>query len=539
MNRAAATTRALTDSAVQEPFTDLLDVALNLQHQYEGRTSVERRKAKGQYFTPQEVCSFMAGLFSEPEGEHYRFLDPGAGVGSLSAALCKHLSRSRHSLHIEAILFENDREVLPYLHRTMEHCRKELQRAGHRLTVSLHEHDFILDAAASLQRAPGLFDDQVRVGEVDAVIMNPPYFKLNKNSDYARVMEAVVHGQPNIYAFFLAAAAQMLRPEGELVAITPRSFCNGLYFRGFRHWFFDRMTLDHIHLFESRTDTFRDVLQESIITRSHRLGRASARITISTSYGRNLQESMHERRLPAKDIVDSSTGDRVIRVPASDEDCAILEAVESWPDRFSDLNLRVSTGPVVTFRAREFLLHGLKDNAAPLLSTFNVKPFETVWPAAQKKHPDAFKVCPASMKLLLPSQNYVLLRRFSAKEERRRLTASCLIGASQPGPHVALENHLNYVYHAKRGLSLDEAYGLAALFNSALLDRYFRTISGNTQVNATELRTMPFPTLKTVAAIGRKVQALSSLDGRAVEQIVLNSLSINGSLGQHLMEADL
>jgi len=141
------------------------------------------------------------------------------------------------------------------------------------------------------------------------------------------------------------------------------------------------------------------------------------------------------------------------------------------------------------------------------------------------------------MKLLLPSQNYVLLRRFSAKEEKRRLTASCLIGTAQPGPYVALENHLNYVYHAKRALSLDETYGLAALFNSALLDRYFRTISGNTQVNATELRTMPLPTLKTVAAIGRKIQALPAFESKAIEKIVLDSVGINGSLGQHLMEA--
>jgi len=236
--------------------------------------------------------------------------------------------------------------------------------------------------------------------------------------------------------------------------------------------------------------------------------------------------------------MDRSTGDSIIRVPASEEDFAILEAVESWPDRFSDLGLRVSTGPVVTFRAREFLLHDLNDtNAAPLLSTFNVKPFETLWPTAHKKHPNAFKVCTASMKLLLPAQNYVLLRRFSAKEERRRLTASCFIGAFQAGPYVALENHLNYVYHPKRPLSLDETYGLAALFNSALLDRYFRTISGNTQVNATELRTMPLPALKTIAAIGRKVQALSVLRGNAVEQIVLDSVGINGSLGQYLMEA--
>src|SRR5260370_18090441 len=104
-------------------------------------------------------------------------------------------------------------------------------------------------------------------------------------------MEDVVHGQPNIYAFFLAAAAQMLRPGGELVAITPRSFCNGLYFRGFRHWFFEKMALDHIHIFESRPETFPDVLQESLITESHRLCEPSTSATVSTHYGRHLNTS--------------------------------------------------------------------------------------------------------------------------------------------------------------------------------------------------------------------------------------------------------
>jgi adenine-specific DNA-methyltransferase len=518
--------------------TGLLDFALALQHEYEKQTSIEERKSKGQYFTPAEVCKFMAGLFSAPARGSYRLLDPGAGVGSLTAAVCERLSHAEAQLHIAAVLFENDRGVLPYLRRTMEHCRTELERAGHALTVAIHDRDFILEAAASNQGRRGLFDEAVQLEEMDGVIMNPPYFKLNKNSEHAKVMDAVVHGQPNIYALFLAASAQMLSPHGEMVAITPRSFCNGLYFRGFRHWFFDRMALDHIHLFESRTDTFRDVLQESVITRTHRLGRPPARITVSTSYGRDVVGTLQARDLPTAEVMDSSTGDCVIKVPASDEDSAILEAVESWPDRFSDLGLRVSTGPVVTFRAREFLLHGFNGNvAAPLLSTFNVKPFETLWPAPHKKHPIAFKVCPESMKLLLPSQNYVLLRRFSAKEEKRRLTASCLIGSAQPAPYVALENHLNYIYHAKRPLSLDETYGLAALFNSALLDRYFRTLSGNTQVNATELRTMPLPALKAIAAIGRKIQALPAFERKATEKIVLDSVGINGSLRQHLMEA--
>jgi adenine-specific DNA-methyltransferase len=65
-------------------------------------------------------------------------------------------------------------------------------------------------------------------------------------------------------------------------------------------------------------------------------------------------------------------------------------------------------------------------------------------------------------------------------------------------------------------LSAEEACGLAALFNSALIDSYFRTFNGNTQVSATELRAMPLPPLNLIKTLGGLVMTrrhdLASLD---------------------------
>ena len=517
----------------------LLAHAFDLQSKYERQTSLDDRKKKGQFFTPPEVCQFMAGLFSPNHPATFRLLDPGAGLGSLTAAVCDRFLSLSSPRHLEIHLFENDPEVLPFLRGTMSRCAEGLQEYGHSMAYEVHAQDFILDAAATVFGAPSLFSDSPALEEFDGVIMNPPYFKVSKASPYARVMEDVVHGQPNIYAVVLAAAAQMLRPGGELVAVTPRSFCNGLYFRGFRHWFFEKMALDRIHLFESRTEAFRDVLQESLITASHRLGKPSRTVAVSTSFGLNLHLTK-VAILPMSTVIDDSCGHANIRIPASLEDQAISEAIESWPYRFPELGLRISTGPVVMFRAAEFLLAESNDtDSAPLLSVFNVKPFQTEWPLIHGKHPTAFKVCPESQRLLLPAQNYVLLRRFSAKEEPRRLTASFLIASEFSHPFVALENHLNYIYHAERVLPVDETYGLAALFNSALLDRYFRTISGNTQVNATEIRSMKFPALPVVSGIGHRVRQLASLDRDAIELIVLRALGIPEEVSTHLLEGTL
>src|SRR5262249_47831441 len=143
---------------------------------------------------------------------------------------------------------------------------------------------------------------------------------------------------------------------------------------------------------------------------------------------------------------------------------------------------------------------------APLFLVHHVKPFATAWPSKKRNKPTAFHVCPDSLRLLVPARNYVLLRRFSAKEERRRLTASCYLKDHASPRYLALENHLNYVYHARRELNVNEVYGLTALFNSALLDRYFRILSGNTQVNATEIRAMPFPDLEMISRIGNQIR---------------------------------
>ena len=95
------------------------------------------------------------------------------------------------------------------------------------------------------------------------------------------------------------------------------------------------------------------------------------------------------------------------------------------------------------------------------------------------------------------------MKRFTAKEERRRLVAGIVETKDSYSPFVGLENHLNYVYRLDGELSENEALGLAALFNSTLVDRYFRAISGNTQVNAAEIRAMPVPPLEIIREIGK------------------------------------
>jgi adenine-specific DNA-methyltransferase len=125
------------------------------------------------------------------------------------------------------------------------------------------------------------------------------------------------------------------------------------------------------------------------------------------------------------------------------------------------------------------------------------------------------------------------MKRFTSKEEKRRLTAACLLKADVPYPYVGIENHVNYVYHADRDLTENEVFGIAALFNSTLIDRYFRTISGNTQVNATEIRAMNFPELQLLSRIGKRIRCNTD----EAESVVLKELGVTGSLQELLVGA--
>lgn len=490
-------------------------------------TSRSDRKAIAQIFTPASVARFMAGRVSRV-GEEFTFIDAGAGVGVLAAAVCERIAAMPKPRRVVAELYETDPNVLPVLRQTAQECRKALAAAGHLLDVTIIEEDFVLRRPAVSLYAP-----VPRTGYADAVIMNPPYAKLAKDSPQARAFAEIVHGQPNVYALFMAAAVELLRPGGELIAITPRSYCNGLYFREFRRWLLARMSLRHIHLFESRRATFKDseVLQESIITVAAKRDTQDAEIMLSVSHGAEMNEAKPWPHA-ASTIIDDPAGDCVIRLPAESSDLEIMRVVESWAGTFADRGLRISTGPVVTFRATDYLLDSADHpDAVPLISIHNVRPFATVWPVAKGTKPVAFKATNGAASLVLPARNYVLLRRFSAKEEHRRLTASpYLPNADERRRSVALENHINYVTHTTRELTEDEVCGLVALFNSALLDRYFRVVSGNTQVNATEIRSMPFPDLRTIGRIGKLVAGLGRNDQGTIESRVLDVLGVPPSL---------
>lgn len=489
---------------------------------YVAQKSAEHRKGHGLYLTPMLAADFMAEQI-QATGERLRMLDPASGAGILACAAIESLiSRPNKPAVIELVAYEVDPDIIPALRAVLDYlvswCRTGYEVA---LKVRIEATDFVLAHAEALRLFGGLIPYQRDETDFDIVISNPPYFKISKADPRAVAAASVVHGQPNIYGLFMAVSAAILKPKGDFIFIVPRSFASGPYFRQFRSVFFDMICPTEVHVFGSRRDAFSrdEVLQENIIFSGIRDDHWHSRphqtaLSVSSSLGvRDIGEP-NQRLLPMKAALDLQTTDKVLRLPLTDEDDAVLTLVDSWPDSLQSLDLNISTGPVVPFRATELIgKEGtVPKTDVPLLWMNHVKPMAVTWPLDRHK-PEYIKRSGAEALLLL-NKNYVLLRRFSAKEEARRLTAAPYIAADFDIPEVGFENHLNYIHRPSGSLSEDEAWGLAALYNSRLLDTYFRAVNGNTQVSATELRAMPLPPSETIIALGRRVKNLSDpLDG--------------------------
>ncbi len=270
----------------------LINYSESLSELYTDNININERKQKGQIFTPMQVSSFMAKLFKINKTQ-FNLLDPGAGTGILTSAFCNQLVIINKRSNINIDVYENDTNLLPLLKKNLLKCKQELEDKGYKINFSIYSEDFILKNAKYF-RKDSLFNNKDNQKYYDYIISNPPYYKLNKNSLQAKVIPELISGQPNIYALFMGISASLLKSDGEMVFITPRSFCSGLYYKKFREWLLNNIHIEHIHIFESRKEVFdKDkILQENIIIKAKKTknDRGNKKIYITTSYNRKFDK---------------------------------------------------------------------------------------------------------------------------------------------------------------------------------------------------------------------------------------------------------
>ena len=445
-----------------------------------------RKDELGQFMTPSNVARFMASLFPSSSLPTCRLLDAGAGVGALTSAfLDRWVGGGFGFKSVEVFAYEVDDMLRSHLAVHLAHY----EHVQPHIIVG----DFIELATKAGLMAPGYTH----------AILNPPYKKINSHSPHRLALRSVGIETVNLYSAFVALAVAMAAPGGQIVAIIPRSFCNGPYYRPFRDFILGRAALRHMHLFESRTKAFKEdgVLQENIILRLER-GVKQGPVIVSTSTDDTFSDLVsHEHAFER--IVFPEDTERFIHVPTS-PGMSFIEMSPAIRYSLTDLGIKVSTGPVVDFRLKKHLRDMPELGTIPLLYPGHFNSTGMQWPKRDMKKPNAIRRNKETEKWLYPTGFYCVVRRFSSKEEKRRIVA----GVVEPdlfedASMLGFENHLNLFHENKRGLPEALAHGLAVFLNSGAVDEAFRRFNGHTQVNATDLKLMKYPSREVLIELGK------------------------------------
>jgi adenine-specific DNA-methyltransferase len=479
----------------------------------------------GQFFTAAPISIFMASLFETME-EEVNLLDPGCGPCSLAAAFIDEAIKRGKVSTISLDAHEIEECIKPHIFESVKLCENVAKNAGIYLKPTFHFSDFIQNFSNHItsRNADELSEP---VEKFTHIIMNPPYKKIASSGEHRKWLRAVGIETVNLYSGFVSLSLKRLKQGGELVAIIPRSFCNGPYYQPFREQILQETAIKHIHIFDSRNNAFAgdEVLQENIIIHMVK-GKEQGNVKITSSpvadfhideeSGTVSASDMTIRTVPFNSIVNKNDKQKFIHIATNNRDQLIIDKLAAFTSTLQELDVQVSTGPVVGFRMRGDLRQEIEPGSVPLLYPQHLDVGVT-WPIDKK--PNAINVSDNSRTSLWKNQgHFVIVRRFTSKEERRRIVATPY-DSSLTGELIGFENKLN-VFHCKKvGIEKQLALGLYVYLNCTLLDKYYRLFGGHTQINATDLRSIPYPNSRVLCKIGSQVQS-PDLTQKEIDQLI-------------------
>lgn len=430
---------------------------------------IERKeRAKiGQFFTDRKTAEYMAGnIICHEEMD---ILDMGAGTGILSFELAGKIAKSDQVQSVCMTFAENDPSILNDLQKTIREISAIFDKHGVRFAYHVVTENYLL------------YEDPK---QYDIVIANPPYKKIRKNAEEARYLQEFVSGQPNLYSLFMAKGIQQLKNGGQVEYITPRSWTNGNYFSNVRRFLFQNIDIRKILLFSNRGKSFAtdEILQETMITYGmKKQQQKTIRLDIASDCS---FEQMSSEELDASMLISNG----ILRLPETDRQRQALSSLSGYKT-FDQAGYKFMTGPVVEFRTRQYVSVEKKEDSVSMYRGINIQPDGTiVFPIRSVKNQ---YLSISDKKDLLPNRNTVFVRRLSPKESQQRIVAASYIHHGKE-KYISAENHVNYLVRKDgKEMSAAEVRWIAGMLASEVYNDYFRATGGSTQVNASDLNSMP------------------------------------------------
>lgn len=494
----------------------LLEASYWLSSSYAMLADEGYRKKLAMFFTPASLTEGLLEDLAE-QGVDFgtqTFIDPACGGAAFLAPIAlrmrtalvergftalkvlKHIEKHLYGCDLDKTLCDLSRQFLCMA------LYAEVQKTNYVPSFHVHAADSLTTLAS-------------RLGTVDVVVCNPPYRKMRAEElEPLRAMYSdVLEGQPNLYGLFISLCVRLLRIGGRAALVTPTSFLSGQYFGRLRKFLIRNTDVEHIGMVSDRQGVFIDVEQETALTVLRRRAeedRTQARTNVSVVSGAGQYTSVGECTLP--------NAGAVWPIPRSVEDVALLKTATLSRFRLSDYGYRVRIGAYVWNRDKRPKFDSLQEarkvkahTAMPLMWSRDIVPGGVVRLEETSAYEGEHRFVDLGDKehtsvVTLPC---VVMQRVTSNDQPRRLVAAAVSpGVFDKYGGFIGENHV-VIIEAVSDKPAQPPTKLAKLLSAHAVDRYFRCISGATNVSAFELNQLALPdpqALREALANGRSME---------------------------------
>lgn len=488
----------------------------------------EKSKAEnirlGRLFTKKDTARLMASLVEiDTAKSAYTILVPGAGTGILAAAMVERICKESPACRqIFVTCYENDERFIPMLEDNLERIRKKCRHDYDvRLYSTVYSENYLTESKSHYTVT---FFDSV-ADKFDIIIQNPPSELYPKNSPEALSVGGVTQVKIGAQYLFARLAATHLEAGGQLVSVLPTSVATASELRGFRIAMATELSLGKIHLFIGRQKNAKRAvpLGKNIIL-AYTKKEERELVEISVSKGAGSPENTEKLSPLAYDFVVNKE-DGTLTLVKSEEDARIVKYISAFPETLTSLGLKVSTGLVIDSRCEGMLFSEPLESSLPIIRPAAIQNGRIVFPLPIKNQ----YIAPTDSRFIQKNKNMIIIKRVPAVSDERFVNSAIYLAGQMPKyRYISTHNKINYIDTKDKNSEICArlAFGLFALINSTIYDRFISIISKSKQINAKELKSLPLPPRNLIENIGMRFSALRDTSVATCDKIVNPTLHI-------------
>ena len=177
------------------------------------------------------------------------------------------------------------------------------------------------------------------------------------------------------------------------------------------------------------------MLQETVIIKVKKTTDRPELITVSTSQSNGDFSELTSLQVPYRTVVQGPA--HYVYLVTNEQEVQTLTQLSHLTDTLPTLGLKMRTGLTVDYRNQDALRAHAESNAVPLFYAHHLKKGQVQFPLG--KEPEYLVTTQKS--LLQKNSNYLFVKRFTAKEEPRRLQCAIYLARNFPQfTHISTDN---------------------------------------------------------------------------------------------------